>query len=477
MSTASGARAGMGDMAVTVAGLRTAVFTTRNFVFLLAVLAMNYTLMRPSPVDMLFITSFLLTLFYMALFVTHEVTRRFVAFTLLLAGWAVSFWVASAPHLGEPNVSFELLAKSFAIMIGTIGAFVSMSWNRRHFETFMKVYILSGVVASILGTIGFVLQTELLTWDGRAKGFIDDPNMYGSFLLPAVLFCVYFLSRPRESKMLLVGAMLLLGLGILLSFSRIAIVATLCCLVAHVFFHNRLHPRRLLLMVGGLVVIGLVLFALASVASAEFSEKLLERLTLAKSYDLGEEGRYGRYLLVLPMILENPLGLGVLQLEKVFPEPIHNIWLSSFVNYGWFAGFTWIVLAFASVVVSIRNYRRTRSDITIALMISLIGIVMCSTLHEGEHWRHLWLFFGLVWGFNALKFGSGTRLAAGGHDAARRSPARPVRMTATARSRSRACARLDAKRLVLAGGGSRAPIAPSRRASHERGENGRSGGI
>lgn len=447
MSTGGGTRNAARDMGGSVADLRFAVFTTRNLVFLLAILAMNYTLMRPSPVDLLFITSFLITLFHMTLFQKQEVTRRAVTLTLLLGAWALSFVVASLSHLGEPNVGFELLAKTFAITIGMIGAFVSMSWNRRHFETFMKVYILSCVVASILGTVGFLLQTELLTWDGRAKGFIDDPNMYGSFLLPAVIFCAYFLFRPQGSKVLLIGAITVLLLGIVLSFSRIAIVATLCCLFAYVFFHNRRRPRRLLLLVGSLVGIGIVLFALASLASAEFSERFLERLTLAKSYDLGEGGRYSRYLLVLPMILENPIGLGVLQLEKIFPEPIHNIWLSSFVNYGWFAGFAWIALAVASVVVSIRNYRRTQSEVTVVLLIALVGIVMGATLHEGEHWRHLWLFFGLVWGLNAFNFDSGTTPTAASQDpAGRRSPPRRVSVTAAARPRIGTSAPGDARR-------------------------------
>ncbi|KKC31165.1 hypothetical protein WH91_20985 [Devosia psychrophila] len=65
---------------------------------------------------------------------------------------------------------------------------------------------------------------------------------------------------------------------------------------------------------------GMVLFTFASLTSAEFTAKLLDRLTFAKSYDLGEEGRYRRYLLVLPMILQNPIGLGVLQFEKIFPS-------------------------------------------------------------------------------------------------------------------------------------------------------------
>jgi O-antigen ligase len=385
---------------VSLAGLRFAVLSTRNLIFLIAVLAMNFTLMRPSPVDLLYITSLLITLVYITLAPQQQVTRRAVFLTLLLGGWAVSYFLASLPHLREEFVAFELLAKTFAISIGVIAAFVSMSWNRRHFERFMAIYIVSCVIASLLGTAGFLLQMELLTWDGRAKGLIDDPNMYGSFLIPAAVFCAYFLSRGQGSKLLLSGALSIVMLGILLSFSRIAVVAALFSLLAYVFFHNRRRQRRLLLIVGGLVLTGVALFAVASLTSADFTAKLLDRLTFAKEYDVGEGGRYDRYLQVLPMIMQNPIGVGVLQLEKIFPEPIHNIWLSSFVNYGWGGGISYLALAIGSVVVSLRNYRRTRDEIPVVLLVSLIGIIFCSSLHEGEHWRHSWLFYGLIWGLN-----------------------------------------------------------------------------
>ena len=392
--------------------LRFVTFSTRNLVFLIAILAMNYTLMRPSPVDLLFIGSLLITLFHLMLFRIKLVTRRSIHLILLLGGWAISYFIASLPHIGEEFVAFELLAKSFAISIGVIGGIVSMTWDRRHFETFMKVYVVSCVAASVLGTVGFLIQHPLLTWDGRAKGLIDDPNMYGSFLIPGLIFCAYLIPRTRIGKWLLFGAMGIVLLGILLSFSRIAVVAALLCLLAYIFFQNRRSPRRLVLIVGGLLVTGLVLFIIASLTSAEFTEKLLDRLTFAKAYDLGEDGRYGRYLQVLPMIIQDPIGVGVLQLEKIFPEPIHNIWLSSFVNYGWGGGIAWVTLAVGSVVVSLRNYRRTRDPIVVVLLWSLIGIVLCASLHEGEHWRHMWLMFGLIWGLNIANPGFGSKPAA-----------------------------------------------------------------
>ena len=409
MSTDVGTHSATLDRSISLTSLRFTVFKTRNFLFLAAVIAMNYTISRPSPVDLLYISSFLFTVLHLTVAKKPEVARRAVFLALLVGTWAASFILASLPHLSEEGVIFELTAKSFAVSIGVIGAFVSMSWNRRHFETFMKFYIVSCVIASMLGTVGFVLRLDALTWDGRARGLIDDPNMYGSFLIPAAICCVYFLSRPQGRKLFYAGALLMVLIGIMLSFSRIAQVATFSCMFAYVVFNNRRRPQRLLLIVGTLAVGGLMLFALVSLISPEFTEKFLGRFTLAEPYDLGSEGRYARYLLVLPMILQNPLGIGVLQLLKIFPEPIHDVWLSSFVNYGWAAGLAWITLVVGSVAVSILNYRRTRDEIAIALLISLIGIIWCASLHEGEHWRHLWLYFGVVWGFCTLNFAPAKR--------------------------------------------------------------------
>jgi hypothetical protein len=257
------------------------------------------------------------------------------------------------------------------------------------------------VIAAVLGIVGFAIQTELLTWDQRAKGLFDDPNMYGVFLVPAILFCIYMIYYRIGRRWLISFALLVLAIGELLSFSRAAQVACLICLIGYLIFLNRLCIERLLPVILAVIGGALVLFAIIYFVSEDFAEKFLQRFTVAEPYDLGKEGRYGRYLLVLPMILDHPTGLGLLQLDKIFPEPIHNIWLSSFVNYGWNGGITWITLFVSSIVVSVQNYRRTRNPLAILLMFSLLAFILCATLHQAEHWRHMWLFFGLLWGFNA----------------------------------------------------------------------------
>jgi hypothetical protein len=46
--------------------------------------------------------------------------------------------------------------------------------------------------------------------------------------------------------------------------------------------------------------------------------------------------------------------------------------------------------------------------VAVFLLFAFLAVVMCNALHEGEHWRHLWLYMGLLWGFNRARF---TRVA------------------------------------------------------------------
>jgi hypothetical protein len=356
----------------------------------------------------------------MCIVVNQPIRLNFAVFVLFVLAFVLCFFYASVPHLYETDipvdggpaskgsVPFELIAKTFAISIGLIGCYVATSWRQKNYETFFKFYVASGTIAAILGIIGFAGHVDLLTWDDRAKGLIDDPNMYGSFLIPAILGCVYMLDRRIGKRWLIVVAMAILVVGILLSFSRAATVGLLICLAGYLLFLNRFHLFRFFAIAAAVALIAVLLVFLGDFISSDFSQKFFQRLTFAESYDLGREGRYGRYLLVLPMILDHPAGLGVLQLQKIFPEPIHNMYLSSFINYGWAGGFTWITLFATSMWLAVENYRRTRSPIAVLLMFSYLAEAMCIALHEGEHWRHLWLFLGLLWGFSRPNFAAVT---------------------------------------------------------------------
>lgn len=375
----------------------------RNTVFFIAVLAMNYTLGRPSPVDFLFVSSLAFSIF-----VNQTFRVSFVVLVLLLAAWTAAFYYASAPYLADPNVTDEIFKKTFVVVLGLIAAWVAMGWRERQFHRFFRFYVLSCVIASALGIVGYIAGIEELLWDDRAKGFIDDPNMYGSFLIPAVLCCAYMLHYRLGRGAIYLPAMAWIAVGVLFSFSRAAIVAMIICVAVYLFYLNRTNIWRFFSYVTMAVVAGATLFVTALAVVPDFSDKFFSRATIAESYDSGTGGRYDRYAESIPMILQNPRGLGILQQEEIFSEPIHNIFLSSFLNYGWLGGGAWILLFTLSIGLSLWNYRVSRSPIVILVMFCFLAPVLCASLHEGEHWRHLWLWLGVLWGLNVWNFRGAT---------------------------------------------------------------------
>lgn len=399
-----------------VAGsLNASLLSWRNGLFFLAIILMNYTLGRPSPVDLVFISCLLMTPF-----IRQTVSVNFCIYLVIVVLWTSSFYTSSIYLLSSRDVQFELLAKTFVVVLSVTACFVSTSWRRPQWEAFLKVYVASCTIGGLLGIAGFVTGHELLTWDGRAKGLIDDPNMYAAFLLPGVLASLYLL-KAGGNRWILSMALIIIATGVFCAFSRVAVVSMVLCSSVYLFLINRHRLVETALIVLALMVVGiLLLFVLIQVVPG-FEEKLLNRLTFQKSYDAGHGGRYNRYALSLPLILANPLGIGINQIMRYFPEPLHNLVLGSFLYYGWLAGFAMVLLIALSIRVAWRAYRLTREPLAVLLNFSVVSILLCAFLHEAEHWRHMWLFFGLLWGFNPAHFPMAT-------------PARPEMVTSTGRA-------------------------------------------
>lgn len=377
-----------------------------NATFFVAVIAVNFTLSRPSPVDILLIVALL-----MSVAAGQFVTVSVLALLGLLATWLTSLYISSFGLVDDPEVTYQMLKITFAVSIGICSALVSSHWSRLDVDRFLRFYILSACIAAALGTAGFLLSIEDLTWDGRGKGLFDDPNMYAAFLSPAILACVYQLHQPGRRRLVYAAALALLVVGQLMSFSRVSIVGcAIWTLVFYLFLQRhdlkRAVARALILVLAVTAVVGV-----AAVSDPDFADKLADRSTIAKDYDLGHGGRYSRYALSIPIILDNPLGIGLLQVERIFDEPLHNIVLNSFMNFGWLAGFTLLAIVIVSITISVTNYRRSRDPIFLFMLICWASIFTAALVHEAERWRHLWLFTGLVWGLRPRLLAAGAAAA------------------------------------------------------------------
>ena len=371
----------------------------RTTMFLLAVVALNYTWSRPSPVDFLFFAALLLTIFSRQ----RINLQNLVLFCLVLA-WLLSLYISSISLIDKPNVGFEIIVLTSVVEIGITSCLVATGWTERDLKRFIIVYVIAVDIAAGIGIFGFFTHDpDLARVDGRASAFLDDPDMFGAFLIPGVVGSLFMIAEKR-GRFFFSVSLLLLSVGLVLSFSRVAIgSAILWGGVAFLFFNRRNLLKASLAAVAILVPLGLALVILYF-SNEKFAEILAERSTLAAPYDVGYYGRYNRYFLAIPLIVDHPFGLGLLQIDKYLPEGIHDIWMGSFLYYGWLGGFAWTLLMVLSVQQAWYTWRRSRSSMYLLILFSWLSVISCAMLQESERWRFLWMFTGILWGLNYRNF-------------------------------------------------------------------------
>ena len=227
-----------------------------------------------------------------------------------------------------------------------------------------------------------------------------------AFLVLPALMAFQRMLAGRLSAALGGGVILLVMLtALLLSFSRAAwgqfAVAALL-LMGMMFATSRAPSERLrmvLIAMGGTLVTLFLLSALLLIG--QIADLFKERATRDQNYDLG---RFGRYILGFDLMLDRPLGIGVLQFSKsYFSEDPHNTFLNTFMSGGWLGGLAYLALTFVTAVRGLRFvFVRTPWQPTYHVVYAaFLGIAGESAIIDIDHWRHYFLILGVLWGLMA----------------------------------------------------------------------------
>jgi O-antigen ligase len=255
-----------------------------------------------------------------------------------------------------------------------------------------------------------------MTRYGRATGLFKDPNVFGPFLVPALVYGLSRLAGMRLRKSIpLLGLLLMIGLAMLLSFSRGAWinlgVATAIYGALHILTvrDNRARLKFAVLAVMGIAALSaLVLVALQFDAVSGLAS---ERASLDQSYDEGPEGRFGGQQKAALLILEHPLGIGAQQfVPQYHREEPHNVYLAMFLNAGWLGGFLFLGLVVSTVVWGLRHafVRCATQPLFLVVYACFVAHVLEGLVIDLDHWRHFYLLMAMAWGLML----SGMRVAA-----------------------------------------------------------------
>jgi len=334
---------------------------------------------------------------------------------LFMAGGLIA--AMQATHLGEQPIYYAVTG--FLALSACFYAAV-LAKNPNLYRIVINAWVLAAVCTTALGVIGyFGLSGTLFTKFERAAGGFEDPNVFGPFLVfPFVVLARRALTRPFGSAILNGAVALWLFVGIFLSFSRAAwglalFAALLMGVILFVTERNALKRARYIgIAAAGMVSVAVLLAAALSIPAV--SELFEQRAQIVQEYDAGHLGRFERHAIGFNMMLEEPLGIGAKEFGKIFGEDEHDIWLKTLTTYGWlgFAAYLALVVWTLAAAFPLLFRSGPLQAVTQAAYIVFVGHILIATVIDIDHWRHVYLLFGLLWGAIAAdRIAARTRLA------------------------------------------------------------------
>ncbi|MER9234391.1 O-antigen ligase family protein [Mesorhizobium sp. M0622] len=282
------------------------------------------------------------------------------------------------------------------------------------YRVIFVAYVVSAVLTSLVGIAGYFHAfpgAEIFTKYDRAAGAFQDPNVFGPFLVLPGIYLLYLLLTGSIARMpLLALPLLIITAGIFFSFSRGAwgmFAVSAILLTGALFLQSASGKFRLRVVVMTIAAVALLVVAMIVILQLPgVAEMFSNRAQLEQSYDTARLGRFARYTIGFQMALEHPFGIGPLVFGKIFGEDTHDIWLKMLMDYGWLGFVSFLTLTCWTIAAGFRILLRDRpwQPYLLCAYVAFIGNIGLGTFIDIDHWRHVYLLLGLIWGAIALEY-------------------------------------------------------------------------
>ncbi|MGQ0456784.1 MAG: O-antigen ligase family protein [Hyphomicrobium sp.] len=334
---------------------------------------------------------------------------------LLLLGWVVTaacglIAATTAADMGRA-VTHTLVSLFLSAGAVTIAGFIAIR-PEAHLRLVFSGLTVAAVVAAAAGVggyFGLIPASEMFTKFGRASGTFKDPNVFGPFLVPPMLYMLHLaLDRPLRRAFAPLALAGLLALAIFLSFSRgawINLALALATYVGLAFVTAPSNARRQKIMLLSAFAGGLAAAMIAGAAQIDSVQTLLaDRASVAQDYDVGPEGRFGGQQKAMTLILDNPLGVGAQQFAQFHHhEEPHNVYLSMLLNAGWIGGGAYAAIVAMTLMIGFASCLKCSpaQPFQLIAVAALLANAGEGAVIDTDHWRHFYLLIAIVWGIAA----------------------------------------------------------------------------
>ena len=380
----------------------------RGFCVWLMLVSSFFVIREPAPCDFLFMINFVL---FAA--TGLRIPVMVVPLVLFLLLYNLGGFISYLEVAEEDKAGMFVLTTAYMSASGLFFAAYVAENPPVRMKVFRNGYVIAAVIASIIGLMSYFKLAGLgyLSPESRATGTFKDPNVISTFLIvPGVMLVQGFMLGNRGHVLSRLFALLIIMACLFLAFSRgawISFIAAILFLILFTFVLTQsaaLRTRIILFSLIGAVAVGILVMGLLTIE--EVRHLFLDRLTLLKSYDTGEHGRFGIQANSLKYLLTRPLGFGPTVFRKIFGQDPHDVYLNAFASYGWLGGCSYLALIFSTLAVGFRSVlaRTPWQNWSIAVFCPLLTTILQGVQIDTDHWRHLYWMIGLMWGLAAASW-------------------------------------------------------------------------
>lgn len=376
----------------------------------------GFVISEPAPYE-LFMVGLIGVWSILGLRISRSVAPLLALYLTFNVGGMLSLTVMQDMAGGPMYVAVSLFLALSAVFFAAI-----IEAKPQRLQLIFRAWVASALITALLGILGYFNAfpgSEAFTLYDRAKGAFQDPNVFGPFLVAPALYLMHGLLVNRLSQAPLnVAGLLVIALGLFLSFSRAAwalFLFSACAMVFVMLLKERTGAFRLKILALSIAAVGMMAIALVvALQIPQIADLFSSRTQLVQDYDGGHLGRFDRHRLGFLMSMEHPLGIGPMVFSTIFPEDEHNIWLKSLTSYGWIGFLSYLTLVLWTLWAGFRNMLLNRpwQPYLMIAYIAFVGHTAIGFVIDTDHWRHFYLIVGIIWGCLALENRHGQRFGA-----------------------------------------------------------------
>jgi hypothetical protein len=379
-------------------GLLTLAIARYDAAVVLGIALLGIVFVQPAPPDAVLAMAILVA------FLTGRLDlARVPGWVALLLGALLALNAVSLVGAVDPSGAARFLATTvFLVLLAVwLAGYVD---SVRRARGVLLAYLGAALASAIVGITALLLPIPArgtLLYHGccRAEALFKDPNVFGPFLVPAIVLLLEELLTPRllsGRRVLKAVVIAVLCIGVLVSYSRAAwldlVVALIVLLLVLVLRRGGGRPAAALL-----ATVVLLAGATGVYLAATSSESFLRERATFQAYDTS---RFNAQRAGIRLAEDHPLGVGPGQFDVRESISAHSIYVRVLAEQGVLGFVVLAALLLGTLALGIDNVVAGKGTYGIgsaALLAAWFGLLANSFFVDTLHWRHLWVFAALIW--------------------------------------------------------------------------------